>query len=36
MIGEVDYEIIVGVIHNMLAIMFFIAVFMCAFLRACS
>ena len=31
MIGEVDYEIIVGVIHNMLA-MFFIAVFMCAFL----
>ena len=23
MIGEVDYEIIVGVIHNMLAVMFF-------------
>ena len=29
--GEIDYETIVGVIHNLLAIMFFIAVFICGF-----
>ena len=27
MIGEIDYEVIVGVIHNFLAIVFFIMVF---------
>ena len=29
MIGEIDYEIVVGVIHNFLAILFFIAIFIC-------
>ena len=29
MIGEIDYEIVVGVIHNFLAIVFFIAIFIC-------
>ena len=31
MISEVDYEIVVGVIHNFFAIVFFIAVFMGGF-----
>ena len=36
MIGEVDYEIIVGVIHSMLAIMF-LSRFLCVLsLRVCS
>ena len=29
MISEIDYEIVVGVIHNFVAIVFFIAVFIC-------
>ena len=29
MIGEINYEIVVGVIHNFSAIVFFIAVFIC-------
>lgn len=31
MIGEINYEIIVGVIHNLLAIVLFIAVFVGGF-----
>ena len=31
MIGEIDYEIVVGAIHNLLTIVFFIAVFVCGF-----
>lgn len=31
MTGEIDYEVVVGVIHNLLAIMFFITIFVCVF-----
>ena len=31
MTGEIDYEVVVGVIHNLLAIVFFITVFVCRF-----
>ena len=31
MIGEIDYEVVIGVIHNLLAMVFFIAVFVCGF-----
>ena len=37
MIGEINYKIVVGVIHNFSAIMFFLSRFLfVAFLRACS